>query len=173
MKNLEDEKFNEEQVKELTKDYSSVVSKYITPIFEPVQTPWTEPEENKEEVVKKLMDAFEQMANAPIKPSNYTIFANKPCFYAMQGHNYFVIGTRLIVGLWMLNKTWKKLKEQFYDSFYDTDLDHAECYKTRNEALRAVARNRKGYVHEPVNNPHQVKVDGVDVIWSCSEELEQ
>ena len=171
MRELEDEKLNEEQVKELTKDNSSVFSKYITPIFEPVQTPWDEAQKLNADVFKSLMGALEQMANAPIEQDNYVMFANKSCFHAILEHNYFVIGTRLIVGSWMLNKTWKKLREQFHELFMNTNVDHAECYKTRNEALRAVARNRKGYVHEPINNPHTATVDGIDVIWNCSEEF--
>ena len=111
-----------------------------------------------EEMVERLNEAFKKIIDKDVD-YGYDFFANKHIFHAVQEHNFFVIGTRLIVGPWKLNKKWKKLE----DHFHETDVDHAEVYKTRNEALRAIARNRKGYEHEQVNNPHDVNFHGYNL----------
>lgn len=85
-------------------------------------------------------------------------FVTKLMFHSIQGHHYFVIGTRLIS--LKLNKKYRRSESAFYDLFYATDVDHAEVYNTRNEALRAVARNRRRGYGEEVTNPHEIEYRG-------------
>ena len=120
-------------------------------------------DENK--IKKFLNEDFERLMSNEIIYPGPVYFMNKSSFHAVQEHHYFVIGTRLIVGPWKLNKKWNEVeKEQFFESFDNADIDHAECYKTRNAALRAVARNRKGYVHEPINNPREGMLHGLKIM---------
>ena len=110
-----------------------------------------------EEIIAKLNDIFAKMHDHTVPEENYVVFATKPNFHAIQEHYYFVIGTRLIINPVMLKRKWKHATDQFLELFAETNIDQAECYKTRNEALRAVARNRKGFKGKQINNPHEVK----------------
>ena len=116
------------------------------------------------EVVEAFNRAFKQMSNADVIVNPYCIFVTKEPFHAIQEHFYFVIGTRIMALPVKRNKKWKKLLDSFRDLFKKTNVDHVEVYKTRNEAKRAVARNRQGYVVEPINNPHRALHNGVELI---------
>lgn len=98
-----------------------------------------------EEIVKAFNEAFAKMQNKEIESSQFVIFANKPMFFAAQEKNYFVIGTRIVINLFMFayKRKYKKHIDEKFDSFEKADLDAVPAFKTRNAAKRAVAYNRK------------------------------
>ena len=117
------------------------------------------------EIFEKINEGFEKLMNQDVEIDHYRFFAPKASYYAMKENNYFVIGTRLIVNpLYIGRKKNRKLFEAYWDEFIDLNVDYAEAYKTRNEALRAVARNRKGLGEEPKFNEHSFMKWGVEII---------
>ena len=114
----------------------------------------------EQEILERLNKGFQQIFNTvPNQP--YCCFMSKSPFFAAQEKNYFVIGTRLIVNPCYLNKT---SKADFETLFYETDLTHAEFFKTRNAAKRAVARNRRGIEKELPTNEKEVMIRGIKTI---------
>ena len=118
-----------------------------------------------EELLNAFNEGFKAIAEQEVEIDHYRLFAPKASYYAAKENKYFVIGTRLIVNpLYIGRKKNRKLFEAYWDEFIDLNVDYAEAYKTRNEALRAVARNRKGLGEEPKFNEHSFMKDGIEII---------
>lgn len=120
-----------------------------------------------EEVVKTLTEAMEAMHTKKFEPlpEYFFVVNRKSSFHYVLRHNYCVVGTKLIVGPWMLNGKWKRFHADLTDSFEDEDLSYAEFFETRNAALRAIARNRKHYERKEKPNSDIAWVNGCKMMY--------
>ena len=118
----------------------------------------------EKEDLQKVADTLTKMSEEPLEDTGHFVICNLWSFHAIQEHNYFVIGTRIIKNLMFINLKWKRFKKALENSFFDADLEHAETYKTYNEAKRAVARNRHEQEKKHITNPDTAMWHGVKLV---------
>lgn len=120
---------------------------------------------------KKIVDAIKNSMNVLNtkyirRDRKYGIFlTSQVTFQWMLNHNYSVIGTKLIVGPWMLNRKYRRNLRTYFSEFEDIDLRYAEFYMTRNEAMRAISRNRRYTPVEREINSNIAIVNGEKLIY--------
>ena len=126
-------------------------------------------EAKENEVVNVIKNAMEVLTDKHVRIGrrNYGIIVtSQVVFHQLVSHNYAVIGTKLIVGPWMLNKKYKRVSRRYTSEFEDIDLSYAEFYMTRNEAIRAISRNRRCTTIKREINSNTVIVNGEKLIYA-------
>ena len=121
---------------------------------------------DNDEIIKMFNETFDKInEECKVETHPYFAFFNKATFFAVQGKNYFVSGTNIIVNpsFFVYKKKYKKHIKEMFELFEKTNVDSMPAFKTRNAAKRAVAYNRH-HEHIVEKQEREVEMFGIKLI---------